>query len=517
MCLLAFASSIAAAEQPEWHRLDAQELANERVLRPRAADLIEQGEEAFRKDEFERAANLFREARQVSPHGALAHRRECQALTALGRRDEAIQACRRAVSNQGSGMDLRALVGALVSAPPTSSELAEALGLADRAREVMSQEPWGYAAQCDIARRLGDPVMLNHCLEELRRVAPNHDETQRVAAIARSTQHGWRYAFGWAALFLVFFGTAGDALKRALRGARDAAIAALIGAAIFALSRPVGAVDAPEERSATAGKLSQWPIDDADPMASVPTAAQRDANPLEYGYFLMDLSDRADQASKRGDHAAAARYWLALAKAVPDRSTGYSKACDSYEALGDWEKALATCKTALYKSGVLVKDYARFFTLVLQKKGSLELSEIQDLDKILQHLRKMDAGRSVADELNCDLGVRIGSVERLEQCTAAVAATAPGHPRTIYFQWTLALQRGNYDDARRSIERAKAAGTSPERIQQMEKATTAATSVWQRMKRRWPFAGGGILVALVGITLTLRASRRRSVVQPAQG
>jgi tetratricopeptide (TPR) repeat protein len=501
----------AGAQPSQRHRLDEQELSNERVLRPAVAELIEQGEAALRGRELEKAVDLLRRASTASPNGAFAYRLECQALTELGRRDEAIRACQRAISNVGSGMDLRALVGAIVSVPPTPTELANAFGFAKRARDVMSQEPWGYAAQCDIARRLGDREMLSQTLEDLRRVAPDHDETRRCEATLAAKRHPWRFGLGWGAIAMIVIGTIAHALRSALRASRAAAVAPLALSVTLAFSATARA-EAPEPRPPVAGSLSQWAINDEDPVASVPTHAQRDANPLEYGYFIMDLSDRADRALQRGDHASAVKYWLAVAKAVPDKSVGYTKACESYEALGAWEQAVGACKAALQRDGVLVKDYARFVTLVLQKKTPLEMAEIQDLDKLLDRLRRMEEGRKVVDELNCDIGVRIGSAERLETCTHALAESAPEHPRTIYFQWSLALIQKRYDDARQLIERAKAAGTSPERLQQMEKATTAASSVWHRMKRRWPLAAFGALVFAAGLALAVRAVRAHGTV-----
>src|SRR5258706_8177355 len=135
-------------------------------------------------------------------------------------------------------MDLRAMVGAIVSAPPTPTELANAFGLAKRARDVMPLEPFGYAAQCDIARRLGDPDMLSQCLEELRRVAPDHYETRRVEAIAAATRHPWRFAFGWAAVGAVFIGTLVHAVWRSLPRIRpsSSAISPLACSLVFLCS-----------------------------------------------------------------------------------------------------------------------------------------------------------------------------------------------------------------------------------------------------------------------------------------
>src|SRR5687768_3778511 len=46
--------------------------------------------------------------------------------------------------------------------------------------------------------------------------------------------------------------------------------------------------------------LSKWPIDHSDPERSVPTQAQREKNPLEFGYHLMDLIEAAEQKAKAG-------------------------------------------------------------------------------------------------------------------------------------------------------------------------------------------------------------------------
>ncbi len=42
------------------------------------------------------------------------------------------------------------------------------------------RQPWGYAAKADIARRIGDTLMLSSALDDLRRFAPGHYETTRV-------------------------------------------------------------------------------------------------------------------------------------------------------------------------------------------------------------------------------------------------------------------------------------------------------------------------------------------------
>src|SRR4051812_45708366 len=83
---------------------------------------------------------------------------------------------------------------------------------------------------------------------------------------------------------------------------------------------------APDLEQVKRGDLSAiGAIDEEHPERSVPTPEQALKNPLEMGYLVMDLVARAEAASQRGDHAAAVRYYAAIAKAVPERSVSYTK------------------------------------------------------------------------------------------------------------------------------------------------------------------------------------------------
>src|SRR4029453_8338555 len=124
-------------------------------------------------------------------------------------------------------------------------------------------------------------------------------------------------------------------------------------------------------------------IDDANPMASVPTVEQQNARPLEFGYYLQDLIAKAEAAPKRGHHAAAARFYLTMAKAAPTRSVSYRRACDSLEAAGNHDAAIASCRTALARDGVTVGDHARFIELMLAKKEPLTADDRKEIDAAL--------------------------------------------------------------------------------------------------------------------------------------
>jgi tetratricopeptide (TPR) repeat protein len=511
----------ARAEEPNRYRVDADDVGWIRRQHPHARELFDQGEARLFAGDLERAAELFGHAASEAPQSALASRRQCQALTQLGRHEEAIAACRKAVSNQGSAMDLRAMAAALISGDklPTTEETGHALMFARRARELMPTEPWGYAAQCDVAARLGDTAMLNDCVADLERVAPAHDETLRAMSFATAIRPGWPTALGWLAIVGLALGTMVHALFQSRRrgwrrsaraGAGSAAVViALVGllpARAFADGVDNSANG--EERVPRAGSLSKWSVDEKNPEGTVPSPGQRDADPLEYGYHLMDLTDKGEAAMRRGDYAAAAKFYAALAKAVPDVSIAFAKACDAYDALGDREKALASCAAALRRQGVRVGDYAHFARLVLAKPTRLDPSEVDDVDAVIDHLKKDESARPAGFEVQCNLAVRLGDKKRLEECAPALAVIAPGDPKTLFFQWSLALMQRDFPAARRFIEHAKASPMKPEEVAKMEEATIGALPIWRRAFHDWriPTTLGILLFAGLAILTTWRRS-----------
>jgi tetratricopeptide (TPR) repeat protein len=493
--LLLVVPRIANAEEQPRHKFDARDVA---LIPPAARERFERGEALLEAGDFAGALPLLQGATTEAPDSAIAYRRTCEALTALGRRDEAIAACMSAMTRRGSAMDFRSYVGALTSGSQllTPEHLSQAVVFARRARELMPDQPWGYAAQCDIAHRLGDSEMLKECVDHLVRVAPEHRETRRALAMSPSASAS-RLLIGWGALAIASLGTLvhaiGRARRRTLARASALALGCWMAGLVAILPRTAGAheiaAEAPPPSAAeeppdlgtppAPGSFSSWSIDDRDPMSSIPPPEKLHKDPLQFGYLVMDLSERADKATQRGDHAAAIKYWQALAKATPDRSHAFAKMCASYEALGMLPKAVHSCGAALERTGATIKDYLRFVGLVLSKKGELVAEELAVLDKVLEHLKTDDAGKGVVDELACRIGARTRSVARLEPCTAALLAHAPNHPDTVYFQWALAAARGNASEASTFIARAREVSAKPEDILQMEKETQKIAGRWK--------------------------------------
>jgi tetratricopeptide (TPR) repeat protein len=521
---LVLATSMDIAAAPVRHWIDQQEITRLTTRHPGAFAHLEKGEDLAMAGQTQQALAEFQDAGKNAPESSLIARRECQALTILGRRSEAVQACLRALKTEASAMDLRAMVAALMSGSeaPTTTELAQAMRLARRAVDSMPQEPWGYAAECDIAERIADARMLESCLADLQRVAPRHYET--VRALAAAAPHGitWRVWAGWSAILLLALGTAAHALWRALSdaiGRRRSERPAIVSAALL-LALSVGpspwtpahadatVAEAPAA-NAHKGMLSDWAIDDNDPESSVPSDHRRDRNPLQFGYWLMDLAYKGVQATKRGDHYAAIKFYKAMVKAVPDRSVSFTRLCESYEAAGDWKNAVETCATALTRPGVTVNDYQHYFKLALAKNGALTGAEIEILSNVIQHVRDDPSGHDLADDLECQLGVRLEDVSRLQKCTAALAARAPDDPKTLSYEWALALKRGNMKEAAAVLERARSTEMKPEGIEQMERGMASAQAI--RRRRLYALGLGGLAIIAGAGLAALFATRRRGV------
>jgi tetratricopeptide (TPR) repeat protein len=512
---------------------DRNDIEDLRGFHPRALESLEAGEAELDAGHAARAAELLERARKEAPRSAVITRELCQALTDLGRREQAIAMCNIALANGGTRLEMRALVGALMSgtAPPTPKELAQAWIMTNGMIQQGPNRPWGYAAQCDIAQRFGQPVLFKDCLVQLQRVAPGHFETERALRSTRFQPHTTRLWLGWGALGLLGLLTAAHAFRtsrrRRSRQLSPSLAAFLLGAGAL-LSPAVGEAAEPVASAASAPAASgaapaaspspkgsaHWVIDDRDPESGQPTPAQRDANPLEFGYYLMDLSDRAEHAFKKGDYLAAAKYFRALGKAVPERSVAFTKLCDSYAAAGDRLQAIAACREALVREGVVVNDYTHFVHLVLEKPGTLDATDVTELSEVIAHLKTETAGRDEAEALGCQLAARILDVKRLNECVAGLVAQAPNDPKTITYQWTLAIAQGDREQAERQIARGQEVGVEWDTIARMQHATSALKPRWRRY-----LVDPKILLSFVlalGAALALFLARRRSKLRPAQ-
>ena len=508
-----------AAAAPSGGPLDEQELGTMRERSPHALELLERGRALAASGALSDADAVYRRGEAEYPDGSLLFRADCEVWTKLGRRKQAVEACASALERMHSNANVLALVRALVEGPipPTTTELFQALSITTAERDKAPGGVTPAAATCIIAEAIGDGVMLQQCAEELERRDPEDPETQRARDALAARCPPWRFWTGWLAITTAALATLAHALWRRVRrlpgGTKRAAAAALATTLLVVLPGSAHADEPPPAPTAHVW-LSKLPIDDAHPESSVPSDAEKNADPLQFGYWLQDLALKADLAAGRGDHAAAARFYGALALAVPDRAVAFVKMCEQYEALGNRDKAINSCGDALLRDGVTVDDYVHFVHLVLSKPGRLSDKETAALAAVLRHMRDDPAGRQTVDDLECEVGVRTSNVAQLEECTAALSVRAPQDPKTISYLWAMALEEGQLDEAARLVDQARAAGVPPESVDSMRQATAARASR-HRLTLLLALASIALLLgaaAVVGRALGRRRGMRREEV-----
>jgi hypothetical protein len=92
-------------------------------------------------------------------------------------------------------------------------------------------------------------------------------------------------------------------------------------------------------------------------------------------------------------------------------------------------------------------------------------------------------------------------------------ARAPNEPKTIVYQWNLAMQRRQFDEARQILDHGKTTPLKPEAIDMMEKETTDTIT-----RSRHKLALGILLLLVVAAGGYLGATiwrRRRSELRAA--
>jgi tetratricopeptide (TPR) repeat protein len=517
--VIAFAMAIAipaAALAVTRGPLDAEEVAKIRAVHPKAVDLLERGEALALGGSLEPAHAIFAQAEAEDSDGSILWRRDCEVLTLLGRRDEALRACNMATQGSRSNLNLRATVRALVAGPDAPKPVNLFLSLAlveDRLRKSGRVDPVLADIACDIAESVGDTKMLQECADNLGTIAPDDPNTRRALAMLAGQCPPWRFWLGWAALAVAGAGTLAHAAAGRLRRRRSRGVAAIaLGVlALASVLTPAGMAraqgPAPQRMVAPKGALSEWPVDDDDPAGSIPTESQRNGDPLQFGYWIQDLIMKAEHAAKRGNHEQAAKYWVALGIAVPDRAISFSRLCDEYEAESAYDKAIEACGQALLRDGLTVNDYVHFVHVVLAKPGPVEAKEVAALGQVLDHMKAEEASRAVANDLECEIGVRTANAAMLRECTAALNAAAPDDPKTISYRWALAVQENKFKEAAELIALAKAKGMQAESVASMERTTADSSRQYWKRVFLW-VSCLGLLLAAMGVAAKLLGARR---------
>lgn len=243
---------------------------------------------------------------------------------------------------------------------------------------------------------------------------------------------------------------------------------------------------------------STFDIDDENPESSVPTQEEADRDPVQMAYFVMELGHRADRAEREGAPAQAARYYRAMAKAMPRRAAPFSKACEAHATAGDAAAAIEMCEQAVTREGTTAGDVARYVHLIASQAHAPNPDQRTNALLAVDHLES-EVGRSVdTAALRCSLATRLSDEADLAHCVADLEALAPSDTRTFVYSAALAVARKDWDGADAVLQRAKKRGLEESTLTAMRaqleaaRGTTATPSTWAL----WALP---LIAALVGL------------------
>jgi hypothetical protein len=432
-----------------------------------------------------------------------------------------VEACHRAYLATHTPRDTRNKVAALLAekARPDLDTIALAALLADAAVKSGPDQPWGFLARHDFARRLGRADLLAASRHELEVFAA----TEPAVRAALSDGTGRPPLWVWLVRVLVIAFLAGTVVHALRHRRRDAdpsgstssqpAAVLVVSISLLLSSRAAAAPsDMPTMKD---GQMSPFKIDDAHPEQAVEELAKSPAaskNPLQLGYLLQDLGARADEARNASDWVRAARYYHALGAAAPT-PYGPRMECQALEKAGDTPAAIPACRELLTRSGAVVDDYTHFVELVLSNPKPLPALEPRELEGVIAHLEKAGTVGNLPTVLRCKVALRFEDSAGLEKCEAAMKTAPDGDPMVISLKWGLAVRRGDKAAALRLVEQAEKAGMGPDNVARMREGANALAA---RRFQRARIAGGlgvfFVVAAVVGARL-LGSSRRRGAGQ----
>jgi hypothetical protein len=475
-------------------------------------------EQAGRLDE---AAAIYARAHRASPKELEPARGLCEiGLKVAGDpplSPTTVEACHAAFLAAQDPRGTRNKVAALLAEKqkPDLDTIALAALMAESAKKLAPDEPWGELARLDIARHLRRADLLATTRSDLERYVATSDVVRAALADNRIGRPSF---WVWLLRALVLLGLAATAVHAFLNRTKGderkhttpAGVVVVVLAVLVSSLMPSRALAGAPEDVIKEGQLSPFKIDDAHPEAAVLKMQETTQDPLQLGYILQDLDVRIVAAKKANDNAAVARYYHAIAVAVPTTAFGPRKECEASEAAGDIPNAVIACREALTRAGSDVNDYARFVTLVLENPQPLPDQEPKELENVISHLEKTGKAGMLPVLLRCQAAMRFEDRGALDRCRAAIGGARDTDPTVIAIKWGLAVRDQDKARALALVEQAKNAGLSQVQVDKMVQTTNLMEK--RGFQRKVVLAGVGVL-AILAVLLgarSLASFRRRS-------
>lgn len=231
-----------------------------------------------------------------------------------------------------------------------------------------------------------------------------------------------------------------------------------------------------------------WPINDADPSASVPSLEEANKNPLGYGYFLMALTDVAVAAEEKEDWEKARRYYRAIYKGAKDRAVGLQKVCAMDKKLKEYPAALEDCFNVLALDGVEARDFLSYAQLVIESPEALAMAYKDKALNALDHFHKQHPVPAM--RARCLIGTRFGDQALMELCVPAVLKGDGEKPtaQSLSFAWQLEVMREDWKAAQARVDQLKSIDADPDTVRAMQqliddKLDERSAGSWRLLRR----------------------------------
>jgi tetratricopeptide (TPR) repeat protein len=248
-------------------------------------------------------------------------------------------------------------------------------------------------------------------------------------------------------------------------------------------------------------KHSVFNLDQANPEARPPTPQERDASPVAFSQYLLDLLDKADTAEQALDYRKAISLYRALSKSVPENSVTFRKLCSLYEKLGEQDKAETACAQALTLEGGVIDDYKRYIGLLLKRPGALDPTRVHNADAAFAHLRKSRVDEHSVLQLECLMSLKLQDAKRLRKCVQSLQERSAASAETIGYEWRLGILELDREAASAAIARGRAAGMKAAELDEMERASQRLMRPWQKYLRDFLQQRWSLLIALLGVVV----------------
>lgn len=255
-------------------------------------------------------------------------------------------------------------------------------------------------------------------------------------------------------------------------------------------------------------------VNGENPEISIPDLQARKQDQLGFGYFLMELTDKAVAATEVKDYPRAIKLYRALAHAVPERATAFSNLCHLYRLTNQPIEAEIACRDAINRAGTVVADHTSYVELYLfNHPGDVSAKVVAELDRIIGNVAARPEAAIDAAQTACLLATRLNDPKRLERCGRVLNAQLPHDPQTISYSWALAVAEGDRAGAERELQRGEAAGMPVAAITTMrERGQVLLESARSARLRVW---GSSALGAALAAGLATFVVRRRKTLANA--